>query len=96
MELLDPRLRLDTAIDFVPGFEEGLPERGKEKRPYPPTPEIGGISEGAAPRIPANRTGTGGGLVGDPRTPADGYEIDAPDQDDVREAQSESGEEPDA
>lgn len=68
------------------------PVPGEDKHPYPPVElPSHAIEEGAAPSTPAQRSGAGGTIPGDPRTPVDGYEVNPP----VRHAPGEAVQEPD-
>jgi hypothetical protein len=84
---------LDPNINLPPGSFGDVDARdvnatpGDLKQPYPPPPELGGITSGELPVIsPFPQAGTGLQEPGDVRRESDGFQVNAPHDDEGTQA----------
>jgi hypothetical protein len=89
----------DPNISMPPGSFGDVDTRdthavpGQEKQPYPPPPELGGITSGEVPVLtPYPGAGTGGQVPGDVRRDSDAFQVNAPDHPHDTDAMDDKGE----
>jgi hypothetical protein len=89
----------DPNISMPPGSFGDVDTRdthaipGKEKQPYPPPPELGGITSGEVPVLTGQSHGGAGGTIpGDVRRESDGFQVSAPDHHHDTEVVDDKGE----